>query len=141
MLVDINAVNNPWEPSLDTQGLPLENGEDYLVTFRAKASEAGKHLHLQFGELISYDPWFINFKEGQNEFRALTTEWVEYSYSFTMTIDNLNGGPIFEFGNIPNFDEGTPGLLGTVWIDDIEVRGGSGVDTVAPAINGADNVT
>jgi hypothetical protein len=134
--IELGAVGNPWEPRLEMQGLPLENGEIYTVTFRAKASEAGKPLTLKFGELLAGDPWFIDFKPGQTDEVFLTTDWVEYTYSFIMKIDNLNGGPTFEMGDI-----GGTGLTGTIWFDWVKITGGSGVDSFDPVISGADDMT
>ena len=68
------------------------------------------------GELLPSDPWFTDFKPGQVEDFVLTTEWVEYSFAFTMTSDNVRGGPLFEMGNM----EGSMDIDCNIWIDDLE---------------------
>jgi hypothetical protein len=136
--IDYTSGGNPWEPRLYNQDLPFENGETYTVSFRAKTDQADKILNLQVGEILAGDPWFILFfADGQNEEAALTTEWQEFVYEFDMTIDNTNGGLLFEMGNYST----STGISGTLYLDDIVIRGGSGEDTAAPSITGADDVT
>ncbi len=126
-----------YESRFEYMGVPLQNETDYVVKFKAKSDVAGKILHFQMGELLPSDPWFVDFKPGQVVDFVLTTDFVEYSFSFTMTIDNVNGGPLFEMGNM----EGSMDIDCNIWIDDLEIRGGSATDETGPEILGAADVT
>jgi hypothetical protein len=132
-----------YETRYEYMGLPLEDGQSYQVTFRAKSDTEGKALHLQFGELLAADPYFYDFKPGQTEYVTLGTDWAEYTYSFTYNkdLDSGVGGPLFEMGDINDGDIVSVGLDATVWIDDLVIKGGSGEDNTKPEINGADDLT
>ena len=121
-----------FETRLDYQGVALEQGYDYKVSFRAKSDIDGKKVHLNFGELLASDPWFTPFKPEGVHIITLSTEWQEFSYTFSMELDNQNGGPLFEMGNM----EGSMDLDATIWVDDLKIEGGSGTDTAAPVISG-----
>ena len=125
-----------YETRLDYMGVPLENGYDYKVSFRAKADVDGKKVHLNFGELLPAAPYFTPFKPEGFDIITLTTGWVEYSYTFSMELDNQNGGPLFEMGDM----EGSLGIDATIWVDDFKIEGGSGEDNAAPTISGADDI-
>ena len=119
-------------------GVPLQNETDYSISFSAKSSVAGKILHFQMGELLPSDPWFVDFKPGVDIDFVLTEEWAEYSFTFTMGIDNVDGGPLFEMGNI----EGSIDIDATILLDDLKISGGgSSEDTTAPALTGVEDVT
>lgn len=124
---------NAWEPRISQMGVPFEEGKTYEISFRAKASVEGKIIHLQVGELLDYDPWFVDFKPAvQVEFVTLTTEWAEYSFKFTHTQDNKNGGVLFEFGTYQG-----SGIDCTVWLDDIKAEVSEpDPDTRPPVITG-----
>jgi len=127
-----------YESRFEFMGIPLQNETDYSVSFRAKSSVAGKNLHFQMGELLPSDPWFTDFKPGVVIDFVLTDEWVDYTFSFTMVIDNVNGGPLFEMGDY----EGSEGIDSTIWLDDLVVSGGGSVeDTTAPVLTGVEDVT
>ncbi|MCF7927299.1 MAG: carbohydrate binding domain-containing protein [Candidatus Izimaplasma sp.] len=125
-----------YETRLDYQGVPLEQGEDYKISFKAKSDTDGKKFHLNFGELLPSDPYFTPFKAEGVDIFTLTNEWQTFEVTFTMNINNQSGGPLFEMGNM----EGSQDLDATIWIDDLEIQGGSGEDVFAPTINGADDM-
>lgn len=135
--LDITAGNNVWETRKDYMGLPLQIGVDYQVSFRAKSSVDGKKINVQMGQLLASSPWFIDFKPGQTTHFTLGTDWQEYSFSFTMAEDNQDGGILFEMGDL----EGSMDIDAIIWLDDIEIRGGSGEDLVGPTIEGVDDTT
>ena len=121
-----------YETRLDFQGLAMEPGQPYLVRFDAKSSIDGKKFHFNFGELIPSAPWFTPFKIEGEEIFTLTDEWATYEFWFNMELNNQNGGPVLEMGNI----EGSEGLDATIWFDNLVVKGGSGEDVFAPVISG-----
>jgi hypothetical protein len=126
-----------YETRLDYQGLPLEQGYAYEMTFKMKSDIDGKKVHINFGELLPADPWFIPFKTEGIDIITLSTEWQEFTISFMMELDNQNGGPLFEMGNM----DGSTGLDATIWVDDFVIVGGSGTDTIDPTIEGAEDLT
>ncbi len=130
---DVVAGSNVWTPRFGQQNIPFEQGKTYQVSFRAKAS-VPKTINLQVGELIPYDPWFVDFKPMQTERRTITTEWATYSYVFTMNMDNPRGGILFEMGNMG----GSEGRVdATIWFDDIDViETELGDDVIAPVFAG-----
>ena len=135
--LEVTSGGNSWDARYSYQGVPLQIGVAYTVSFDAKTDVDGKGMKLQFGELIAYDPWFVNFDADNTKYIYLTTEWVNYSYSFILPVDNVNGGPLFEMGDIPD----SVGVDATVWLDNIMIQGPGGADETAPTINGAEDVT
>lgn len=129
--IELTNIGAPWEPRLDYQGLPLEQGKTYQVTFKAKAADEGKIIRTNFGEILDAAPWYTTFRPSEDNFVTLTTDWETYSYVFEMTLDNQNGGPLFEFGKSDG-DE----TLTTVWLDDITVVEFTGEDGIDPVLTG-----
>ena len=133
MKVELTVIGSSWQPRLEMQDLPYENGELYEWTFRAKSSVDGKIIKLNIGEILTSAPWFTDFNE-VDKFFTLTDEWAEYSVQFIMGEDNVNGGLLLEMGGVDGDD-----TVSTIWFDDIKVVGGSGTDSVGPVVNGADD--
>ena len=129
--------SNVWDTRYSFMEIPFQQGVLYTITFDAKSSLADKVVNVQVGELIAFDPWFTNFKDGQDEHFTLTTEWATYTLSFLMELDNVNGGLLFEMGNIND----SIGIDADIWYDNIKILGGGGDDIVGPAITGADDIT
>ena len=126
-----------YETRIDFQGLALEQGYPVKVSFDAKSSIDGKKFHFNFGELLPASPWFTPFKPENAEIFTLTDEWAHYEFWFRMDLDNQNGGPVIEMGNI----EGSENLHATIWFDNLVIEGGSGMDVFKPVISGANDVT
>jgi hypothetical protein len=126
-----------YETRLDYMGVPLEQGELYKISFKMKSDVADKKVHINFGELLPSDPWFTPFKPEGIDVVTLSTEWQTFEFTFLMELDNQNGGPLFEMGNM----EGSEGIDATIWVDDLRISGGSGEDLSDPTIEGADDVT
>jgi len=112
---EVVAGSNIWTPRFGQQMIAFEQGKTYEVSFRAKSSVV-KTINLQVGELISYAPWFIDFKPGQTEHIQIGTDWATYSFKFTMNLDNPRGGILFELGNVGGR------IDATMWFDDIMVE-------------------
>lgn len=115
--LDVTGVGNTWEPRFTTQGVAFENGKTYTITFDAKSSVAGKGVHFQAGEILAGAPYFTDFTGGNTEIFLLTTEMVTYQFTFTMNIDNVNGGILFELGNM----EGSNGVVALVTLDNVMI--------------------
>jgi hypothetical protein len=127
---EVVAGSNAWTPRFGQQNIPFEQGKSYEVTFSAKSSVA-KTINVNVGELLTNDPWFVDFKPGQTEQFDLTTEYAEYSFAFTMALDNPRGGILFELGNVNGQVDATVWFdyVNAVEIEDLE-------DTVAPQFSG-----
>ncbi len=143
--LEVTSATTVYGARYEFMGLPFEDGEAYEFSFKAKTDVAGKGIHFQVGELLGGAPYFYDFKTGQVEDFGLTTEFVTYTVSFVYNqdLDSGFGGPLFEMGNLENAAEGISsiGINATIWIDDFVIKGGSGEDTLAPTITGAEDVT
>ncbi|MFH1693880.1 MAG: carbohydrate binding domain-containing protein [Bacillota bacterium] len=128
---EVVAGSNIWTPRFGQMNVPFEMGKTYEVSYKAKSS-VNKTINLQVGELLANDPWFTDFKPSIVVHHDITTEWADYSYKFTMNIDNQRGGVLFELGSI-----GGVAVDATVWFDDIAVEESTlDVDVSAPTLSG-----
>jgi hypothetical protein len=128
---EVVAGSNTWTPRFGQQNVPFETGKTYEISFDAKSS-VEKTINLQVGQLVPTDPYFIDFKPNQTEHHLITTEWATYSYKFTMNLENVLGGPLFELGTI-----GGVGIDATMWFDNIAITESTpDEDTTGPVING-----
>ncbi|MDC0558861.1 carbohydrate binding domain-containing protein [Candidatus Izimaplasma bacterium] len=126
---------------LDFQGIPMEEDYDYRITFRMKSSVPDKAVHVNYGELIGGAPYFYPFKAEGFDVITVGTEWAEYEIIFNMSgqdaAANLNRGAlVLEMGNNEGF---LTDLDATIWVDDIKIEGGSGVDGAPPILSGIQN--
>ncbi len=126
-----------YETRYDYMGIPLVNGTNYVISFKAKSDIADKKVHVSMGEKLPADPYFNAFKEEGVDIVTLSTEWKDYTVSFTMNQDNSNGGILFEMGDM----DGSTGLNATIWMDDLKISIGTGEDSTGPVVSGADNVS
>jgi len=127
-----------YAPRFGQMGIPFENGKTYEVSFEAK-STVEKEIALQVGELLPAAPWFNDFLPAAENilYRTITTDWATYSYKFTMTQDNQNGGILFGLGTI-----GEASVAATLHFDNFKiVESTPDADTTGPVISGIDDVT
>jgi beta-glucanase (GH16 family) len=76
---DIQTVGTvPWDAQLSQRGFELENGQEYKVSFSAKADISGKTI--SFAVINSE-----NFQVYAGETYTLSDEWTTYTYEFSMT--------------------------------------------------------
>ena len=108
---------NPFTPRIDLMGIQFEQGKTYQVSFDAKSSVDGKKLQIQAGELLSVSPWFTDFM-GMAQVFTLGTDMATYSFEFTMSLDNQNGGLTFELGDITDSMD----IDADVYFDNIQVQ-------------------
>jgi hypothetical protein len=108
---------NPFTPRIDLMGIPFEQDKTYQVSFDAKSSVDGKKLQIQAGELLSVSPWFTDFM-GMAQVFTLGTDMQTFTFEFTMTLDNQNGGLTFELGNITD----SLNINADVYMDNIQVQ-------------------
>jgi endoglucanase len=89
-----NGGTEGWHVQLSKQGILLEQGSMYKVTFRGKALESQRHLTSYLGR--SSDPW--NAYSGYNLI-AVSAQEQEYSYTFIMTNNtDANARLVFDLG-------------------------------------------
>ena len=122
-----------YTPRFGQMNVPFENGTTYLVSFDAKSS-VEKIINLQVGELLTYDPWFVDFKPGLTIHKTITTEWATYSYKFTMNQEETNhrGGLLFELGTVESQK-----VDATMWFDNVKVEVSTpDADETAPVFSG-----
>lgn len=125
-----------FTPRFGQMGIPFENGKTYEVSFDAK-STVEKEIALQVGELLTAAPWFNDFLPAAQNilYRTITTDWETYSYKFTMTQDNQNGGILFGLGNI-----GDASIAATIHFDNFEiVESTPDADTTGPVLSGIED--
>lgn len=135
---EVVAGANFYTPRFGQMGIPFENGKTYEVSFDAKSS-VEKMIALQVGELLSAAPWYNDFLPSAENilYRTITTDWQTFSYKFTMTQDNQNGGILFGLGKI-----GDAQVDATLWFDNFNiVESTPDADTTGPVISGIDDVT
>ena len=110
-VTDITRVDGTaWHVQVHTTGLDLHDGETYTVTFRAKADAART---LPVAASLDQADWH---NIGLDASAALTTDWKPFSYVFTAhdTVPS-HARLAFTLG----------GQVGTVWIDDLQIRPGA----------------
>lgn len=136
---------NPWAPRLESNVIEFENGQTYQITFDAKA-DAIRSINVQVGELLDGAPWFVDYKPGQVEIFDLTTDWVTYTFKFTMNQSAeagalLEGQLLFENGSVEG-NVGMDNLATVIYYDNVViVEAEADPDTTAPTINGASDLT
>ena len=120
LMVEILSVpeqNYYWSPRLEFQHLTIVKGKEYYVSFDVRCDDP-RLLHLQFGELLLYDPWFTDFRPGADKIYFVTQEMKTFSFTFTMGLEtNHNGAIIFEMGHI-----GETNLVTNFYFDNIVVK-------------------
>lgn len=127
-----------FTPRFGQMGIPFENGKTYEVSFDAK-STVEKEIALQVGELLTAAPWFNDFLPTAENilYRTITTDWDTYSYKFTMTQDNQDGGILFGLGKI-----GDASIAATLHFDNFNIAESTpDADTTGPVVSGADDLT
>jgi len=128
---EVVAGANVYTPRFGQQNVPFVQGKTYKVSFDAKSSVA-KTINLQVGELLSSSPWFTDFKPGITVHQEIGTVWANYSYKFTMALDNQRGGILFELGKI-----GDNQINATMWFDNMKIEESTAdADTIAPMLTG-----
>lgn len=69
---------NPWNIQLGRSNIPLTAGEDYALSFWAKADQAGKDIDLAFINAVNF-AWYAGTAYNLN------TTWTKYTFFFTAT--------------------------------------------------------
>jgi uncharacterized repeat protein (TIGR02543 family) len=107
-----------FTPRFGQMNIPFEYGKTYEISFDAKSSEE-KEIVLQVGELLQTNPWYNDFlPQGQNLiYQTIKTEWATYSFNFTMTQNNYNGGILFNLGKVNNNS-----VNATMYFDNIIIK-------------------
>ncbi len=104
------GTSNTWDIQLSQNGLILEKGATYQLTFKGK-SEAPRSLSVGTG--ISEEPWTTFFQKTVN----LTNDEKEFSFEFTMNTNETNGRVIFDLG----------GIAGDIYLSEVslvKIKGG-----------------
>ncbi len=116
----MNSGANPWDIYFGQNGLVIESGFEYRVSFDAY-SDTPRQITALVGK--DAEPWTVYSGE---QLIPLTTEKQTYSYSFTMTEPADNGARL-------GFDIG--GDANTVYFDNIQLKKvGSPNTSINPAV-------
>ena len=102
------------------EGLDLENGKTYVVSFKAKADIARK-MNINIGKALTADPWFTNY--AATKVIDIATTEQQYTYIFTVTeptYDNIK--MVFEVGNVAG-----GAAVTDIYLDDISIQTISGL--------------
>ena len=133
MKIELTAIGDAWEPRITQMNVPFEKDKAYKISFEAKALEP-KTINLQVGEILPNDPWFTDFKPGQEVHRLIGTEWATYEFEFQMNLENDRGGVLFEMGKVGDDD-----TITTLWLRNVKAEETTlGADEVPPVITTQD---
>jgi hypothetical protein len=92
-------------PRFGQMNIPFLQGKTYEVSFEARSS-VSRPMAVQVGRLLPNLPWFDDFLDHLSTpaeriyTPTLTSSMAEYSFTFTMNKDDLEGGLLFGFGTI-----------------------------------------
>lgn len=89
-------------PRFGQMNIPFLQGKTYEISFEARSSVV-RPMAMQIGKLLSGAPWFDDFLDhlppSDRYFTpTLTTSMAEYTYTFTMNKNDIEGGILFGFG-------------------------------------------
>lgn len=115
LVVDITGVGAAsYAPQIYYEGLGVENGKTYTVSFDVKADEA-RTMNVNIGKSLTSDPWFIAY--AATELVEVTTEYQIYTYNFTVTeATDENLKMVFELGTIDG-----EGIATKLYFDNISI--------------------
>lgn len=106
-----------WEPRLEYQSLLFEEGHRYYVSFDIKSEET-RYVEVLIGELISNDPWFLDYSLEHDAQFVVGETWMNVSFMFTMyEPTTTNGCILFQFGGIAAANH-----LTTLYLDNISIK-------------------
>lgn len=139
--IEITAVAFSQAAPRVEQVIELEANKFYEVSFQAKA-DAARAVHVQVGELLAADPWFINV-DPTARFFGITTEMQTFTFRFQ---PNTEGSPdltnlsiTFEFGTSADMIAAGGDAATTVYIDNLSIEevDSLGEDKTAPTVAAA----
>ncbi|MDY0276938.1 MAG: carbohydrate binding domain-containing protein [Acholeplasma sp.] len=115
LVVDVTALGaNSYSGQVTQEGLTLEKGKTYRVSFKASSS-VERDINVAVGVSLVADPWYITYAQVYTV--ALTATEGSFSYFFTVTEETANNVTLgFEVGNTAS------GAIGTVTFDDIAIN-------------------
>lgn len=109
--VDTTGSQN-WNPQISREGIRLEAGKTYRLSFDAKAG-ADRRINIGLGRKLQADPWYIGYFGTDAE---LTTQMKTFSYTFTMGSQGEENGRL-DF-NVGQFEAGSA-APSTITLDNI----------------------
>ncbi len=115
--VTTSAPTSPWLVQLRQENQNIVSGQNYNISFWAKASVA-RNIEVKLQSAVSPYPSYLT------QSVALTTSWQQYTLAYTPTVSDTN--TFFGF----NLAQTT----GSLWID--QTSFGTGVLNTAPSISG-----
>ncbi|MDQ0116611.1 carbohydrate binding domain-containing protein [Paenibacillus harenae] len=81
MWIEIDTAGSQnWNPQISQEGIRLEEGKTYQISFDARASIPRK-INFGIGKKLSEDPWYVGYFGSDV---ALTADRQRYTFTFTM---------------------------------------------------------
>lgn len=99
IVIDSTGSQN-WNPQISQEGIRLEAGKTYRLSFDAKAGTE-RRMNIGLGRKLQQDPWYIGYFGTDI---TLATQMKSYSYTFTMGTQGEEDGRL-DF-NAGRFEEG-----------------------------------
>jgi len=128
MVADVTVVGGAsYAPQLFKEGIKLENGKSYIVSFDVKA-DADRQMNVNIGKALSTDPWFTSYAPTKVVDITTTTQTISYDFTVSAATDE-NLKMVFELGTIAGQSIATK-----VIFDNISIIEGSISDPVVGGI-------
>ncbi|ADQ44988.1 Glucan endo-1,3-beta-D-glucosidase [Caldicellulosiruptor kronotskyensis 2002] len=121
--------SDPWDPQLYRQEIPLVNGKNYKISFKARATYPRK-INVAIGKPLTSDPWFIEYMPKKTI--DITSEMAQYEIYFAMNNPTDLGAKLaIEIGNVAGYSQ----VPFDIYFDDIQIEVVDSIpqETVPPA--------
>ncbi|MCR2804380.1 carbohydrate binding domain-containing protein [Paenibacillus soyae] len=118
MRIEIGTAGSQnWNPQISQEGIRLEQGKTYQISFDARASIPRK-MNFGIGKKLSEDPWYVGYF-GTDV--ALTADMQRYTFTFTMNGSTEDQARIdFNVGEIDGLGSNTNVILDNVILVEAE---------------------
>ena len=113
LLTSIGAAS--YSPQVFQQGLKLENGKRYIISFKAKA-DIQRKINVNIGKALSTEPWFTAYAPS----KTVDIEGVEQEYIYGFKVTEATDSDlkiVFEVGNVADGNAVTD-----IYLDDISIQ-------------------
>lgn len=115
--LSVNSIgSDPWDPQLYREGIPLVNGKNYKISFKARATYSRK-INIAIGKPLTQDPWFIEYMPKKTI--DITNAMAQYEIYFTMNNSTDSGAKLaIEIGNVSGYSQ----VPFEIYFDDIQIE-------------------
>jgi beta-glucanase (GH16 family) len=106
-----------YSPQIFQEGLKLEKGKTYVISFDAKA-DALRKINVNLGKALSTDPWFTAYAPSKTVDVDMGEKQYIYGFKVTETTDS-NLKIVFEVGNVAGGNAITDIYLDNIYIQEV----------------------